>query len=172
MQALLEGLLPRLFPNLSFHCIPHEGKDDLDGNIRTTLRDWRVPDDRFIILRDNDNADCTALKKRLQQRCRDGRREDTLVRLTCQELEAWYLGEPDAMADAFDNDGLRSIKNRPIYRNPDACPKPSSDIERLVPEFRKIPGARAMAQHLTREGNRSHSFAVFLNGVENLLRQL
>lgn len=29
MQALLEGLLPRLFPQLRFLCVPHDGKTDL-----------------------------------------------------------------------------------------------------------------------------------------------
>jgi hypothetical protein len=28
MKVLLEGLLPRLFPDLPFQCIPHEGKQD------------------------------------------------------------------------------------------------------------------------------------------------
>jgi hypothetical protein len=168
MQAFLEGLLPRLFPGLSFRCVPHEGKEDLDRNISNTLRDWREPGARFVIVRDNDNGDCLALKERLRQTCRRGGRENTLIRIVCQELEAWYLGEPDAMADAFADEGLRRIGRRAKYRNPDARPKPSDDVKRLVPEFQKIAGARRMAEQLTRENNRSHSFAVFLNGIETL----
>ncbi len=60
-RILLEGLLPRLFPDLRFLCVHHEGKRDLERSVPRKLR-------------------------------------DVLVRLACQELEAWYLGEPDALA--------------------------------------------------------------------------
>ena len=168
MQILLEGLLPRLFPELPFRCVPHNGKTDLDRSITATLRGWREPGARFAIVRDNDGGDCYALKERIRQLCHNGRRDDALVRIVCQELEAWYFGEPDAMAEAFGDERLRRIKNRPRYRNPDAISKPSGEIKRLVPRFQKIDGARRMAQHLTRERNRSRSFAVFLDGVANL----
>jgi hypothetical protein len=158
MQPLLEGLLPQL----SFLCISREGKSDLDHNISGILRNWRVPGDRFVILRDNDGGDCYELKERLRGLCRRGGREDTLIRIVCQELEGWYLGEPDALADAF---GGRQA----TYRNPDARPKPSSDLTKLNPSFEKSSGARRMAERMTRERNRSHSFAVFLSGVERLL---
>ena len=72
------------------------------------------------------------------------------------------------MADAFGDDRLRNIGNRAQYRNPDSRPKPSEDVTKLVPEFQKTEGARRMAERLTREGNRSHSFAIFLNGIERL----
>lgn len=169
MEALLQGLLPRLFPELCFLCVPHEGKDDLDNSIRRTLRDWRTPGDRFVVVRDNDGADCTLVKDSILQFCRDGRREDTLIRIVCQELEAWYLGDPDAMAEAFGDQSLKNIRNRNKYRNPDALPKPSDDVARLVNGYRKIAGARNMANHLSRDTNRSRSFTVFLAGIERLM---
>ena len=169
MRALLEGLLPRLFPGLSFLCVPHEGKTDLERNIRDTLRNWRTPGDRFVILRDSDDADCTTLKDRIRRLCHDGRREDTLIRIVCQELESWYLGDPDAMAAAFNDNALRSIANRPRYRRPDDITKPSNHIKRLVGEYGKIAGARLMAQNMTRDRNRSHSFGVFVSGIERMV---
>ena len=33
MKALLDALLPRLFPDLRFLCVPHEGKGDLEKSI-------------------------------------------------------------------------------------------------------------------------------------------
>lgn len=30
MKVLLDGLLPRLFPDLLFQCVPHDGKGDLE----------------------------------------------------------------------------------------------------------------------------------------------
>ena len=168
MQILLEGLLPRIFPELSFRCIPHNGKDDLDINIPKLLRNWRTPDVRFVVVRDNDNGDCIELKEKLRTLCQQGRREDTLIRIVCQELEAWYLSEPSALADAYADERLGTIGRRVRYRNPESRAKPSDDIRKLIPAFQRTDGARRMAQHLTWENNRSHSFAVFLNGIERL----
>jgi len=169
MQALLEGLLPRFFSDVSFLCVPHAGKADLERSIRETLRNWKTPGDRFIVVRDSDGADCEEVKRRIVQFCRDGRREDTLVRIVCQELEAWYLGEPEAMAVAFCDNSLRAIRDRARYRQPDSIDKPSNHVKRLVDGYGKVAGARLMAQHLTRQGNRSHSFEVFIDGIERIL---
>jgi hypothetical protein len=169
MQAFLDIFLRRLYPELPFLCVPHNGKAHLERNIVHTLREWRVPGDRFVILRDNDGGDCYELKERLRGLCRRGGREDTLIRIVCQELEGWYLGEPDALADAFGDERLRNIGRQATYRNPDSHPKPSSDLAKLNPSFEKSSGARRMAERMTRERNRSHSFAVFLSGVERLL---
>ena len=168
MQTLLDGLLPRIFPNLQFACIPHSGKADLEGSIAKKLRAWRTPGDRFVIVRDNDNGDCLTRKQKLSQLCREGGRADTLVRIVCQEVEAWYLGDPEALAAAFADEKLRHIGNQARYRDPDAIPKPSDAIKQLVPGFQKIAGARNMANHLTRQRNRSTSFAAFLDGIERL----
>ena len=169
MKVLLDDFLPRLFPELCFQCIGHQGKQDLDRNIIQILRSWNEPDVRFVIVRDNDSGDCHSLKERLRQLCREGRRPDTMIRIVCQELEAWYLGAPGAMADAFGDEKLRNIARRARFRHPDIIVKPSDEVKKLVPAFQKIAGARQMAQHLTREGNRSHSFDVFLNGVAGLV---
>ena len=139
MKALIEGLLRRVFPDLQFVCIPHEGKSDLERSIPRKLRAWREPGVRFVILRDNDSGDCLALKDRLRQLCREGGRDDVLIRIVCQEPEAWYLGEPEALAAAFADEGLRLIGSRARYRNPDTIPKPSENIKQLVRVFRKSP---------------------------------
>ena len=168
MEKLLDGLLPRIFPNLEFICIPHSGKTDLERSIPRKLRAWRTPGDCFVIVRDNDNGDCLTLKQRLSQLCRESGRSDTLVRIVCQEVEAWYLGDPEALAAAFADEKLLSIGNRARYRDPDAIPKPSDAIKQLVPGFQKVAGARSMSNHLTRQRNRSTSFAAFLDGIERL----
>ena len=60
MKTLLEGLLPRLMPDKSFICIPHEGKQDLEKSIPRKLRAWHEPGARFVVVRDNDGGDCQA----------------------------------------------------------------------------------------------------------------
>ena len=62
MKALLDGLLPRLFPGLRFLCLSHEGSDDLERSIQRKLQAWREPGVRFAVVRDNDRGDCEARK--------------------------------------------------------------------------------------------------------------
>ena len=94
------------------------------------------------------------------------------MRIVCQQLEAWYLGEPDALAEAFDNERLRGIGRRAGFRDPDAVQQPSEALRRLVSGFRKVSGAKAMAGLLTREGNRSKSFQALLSGRDRLNAEL
>ena len=168
MKFLLEGLLPRLFPTLIFQCVTHQGKNDLESSVRRKLRAWREPEVRFVVLRDNDGADCVVVKQRLMEICREAGREDTLIRVVCEELESWYLGEPEALAEAFEDERLRRIGRRARFRNPDSVQRPSKALERLVPQFQKVSGARRMARFLSREGNRSPSFQVLMSGIDGL----
>ena len=172
MKELLDGLLPRLFPGLPFLCVPHEGKADLERSIPRKLRGWREPGVRFGVVRDNDGGDCRARKKALRGLCEAADRPDTLVRLACQELEAWYLGEPEALAEAFGRHALRDLGRQASFRDADAVARPHREIERFVPEFQKVSGARRMAKHLTRDRNRSTSFRMFIAGVEAVAAEL
>jgi hypothetical protein len=169
MKILLEGLLPRLFPGWiegqQFLCVPHEGKNDLDRSIPRKLGAWRIPGDHFVIVRDNDNADCVALKSRLKALCRNAGRPETFIRLVCQELESWYIGDLRALATAFAVPKANSPAQRKRFINPDSWQKPSVEVKRLAPVFQKISGARLMALHLDSQGNRSSSYQVFLAGV-------
>ena len=139
MRVLLDGLRPRLFPGLSFKCVKHEGKTDLERSIPRKLRAWREPGVRFAVVRDNDGGNCRARKEALRGLCEAARRPDTLIRLACQELEAWYLGEPEALAEAFRREALRDLPRRARIRDSDAVPRPHEVLERLVPEFQKVP---------------------------------
>ncbi|KQU74830.1 MULTISPECIES: DUF4276 family protein [unclassified Rhizobacter] len=176
MKALLDCLLPRLFPGwvegVHFQSVPHEGKSDLDRSIPRKLAAWRIPGDRFIVVRDNDNVDCKALKRQLRSLCTKSGRPDTLIRLVCQELESWYIGDIGALAKAFDLPRLDSASIRKRFALPDDWQKPSIEVKRLVPEFQKLRGARAMAEHLMPGQNRSHSFRVFLQGVLKVAGEL
>ena len=168
MKILLEGILPRFFPGMAFQCIAHRGKSDLERAIRVKLRAWRVPGDRFVVIRDQDQRDCVELKRELLQMCADADRPDTLVRIVCRELESWYLGEPDAMAEAFGNERLRGIGRQARFRNPDEVHYPATALGELVPGFQKSVAAETMSRFLTRERNYSHSFQTLLSGLERI----
>ena len=169
MADLLNGLLPRLFPGLRFQCVPHSGKNDLDKSIPRKLRGWREPNVCFVVVRDQDSADCHQVKRALMQRCRTAGRTDVLVRVVCRELEAWHVGEPEALACAFPQARQSLVRElrKSRYRNPDAVVRPSNAVARLVPEFQKRNGARRMAMFLSRE-NRSRSFRALICGIERL----
>jgi hypothetical protein len=164
MKVLLDRPLPRLFPDLAFLCVPHEGKQDLEKSIPRKLRAWREPGVRYCILRDNDGGDCRALKSSLTELCRHGGRDDVLVRIACQELEAWYFGDTAALAEAFEDSALRALERRQRFRDPDAIDQPSKALLSYVPAFQKISGARRMGERLD-WNNRSSSFRALLEGV-------
>lgn len=170
MKAFLEVFIPRWWPGLDFRCIPHEGKQDLEKSIPIKLRGWSDPRARFVIIRDNDGCDCIALKSRLTQLCKESGRTATLVRIACQELEAWYFGEPLAMAKAFDRPSLANLAKKAKYRQPDQIQQPSKILKQLVVDFQKISGARAMAEHLSRETNASESFQVTMSAIDHMAR--
>ncbi len=168
MKVLLDGLLPRLFPSLHFYCVSHEGKQDLEKSVPRKLRAWKEPGVRFVVIRDNDGGDCRALKSKLTALCLKGRHDHVLVRIACQELEAWYLGDPDALAEAYGREALRGLVRKAGFRDVDAIPRPAAALERLVPEFQKVSGARLMARFLSEERNRSTSFKALLTGINRL----
>ena len=112
MAVLLEDLLPRIYPDLRFLCISHQGKQDLEKSIPRKLRAWQEPGVRFVIVRDKDEGDCRRVKAALYSLCQAGRREDSLIRIACHELEAWYLGDTEALATAFGNESLRGLSRK------------------------------------------------------------
>jgi len=172
MKRFLDDWLPRLFPGWvpaqHFLCVAHQGKSDLDKSMPQKLRARWHPEDRFVIVRDNDGADCINLKNKLRAICVQNGRPKALIRLVCQELESWYLGDLKALAVAFNQLKLDTPKLRKRFANPDEWKKPSKEIERLVPSFNKYSGACCMAQYLDSATNRSHSLKMFVSGVRRL----
>ena len=167
MAAFLDAWIPSEFPDLNFQCVPHEGKNDLKRSIPIKLRGWKEPGVNFIILMDNDNRDCLLSKNEISRICRESGRSDTIIRLVCQELEAWYLGNPSAISRAYHQPQLLSKMKSTKFKNPDSIEKPSRELARLVPEFQKISGAKAIAASFGHEENRSRSFIVFRRSLES-----
>ncbi|MCE5210404.1 MAG: DUF4276 family protein [Deltaproteobacteria bacterium] len=170
MKNFLEGFLPRFMPDLEFLCITHEGKQDLEKSIPRKLRVFRK--NRVVIIRDNDGADCLAVKKKLSNICKIENRSDVLIRIACQTLEAWYLGAWDVLSDVYDYPKLVGLNRKAKYRDPDHLSRPYFELGALVPEFRKIDGARrmGMAMHVEKTKNCSRSFQVFMEGMERVVR--
>ena len=171
MAAVLETWLPTFFPELNFMCLPHEGKSDLRKSIPRKLRAWQQPNVKFVVLMDNDGRDCRGLKRELLDLCFQSGRPDTLIRIVCQELEAWYLGDPSALAEAFGRQDLVTTLASKKFRDPDSVTKPSLELTSRIPEFQKIKGAKLIAEHLLIQRNTSTSFGAFVTGIEQLIRR-
>ena len=169
-QAMLEGLLPRLLPEITMvRYVVFEGKQDLEKQILRRLRGYRSPGSKFIILRDQDSADCRAVKAGLKQKCRDAARPETLIRIACHELESWYLGDLAAVERALQIRGLSAMQNGAKYRRPDSIANAAEELSKLTKGvYQKILGSRAIGPLLDPENTRSHSIKVFISGLRSL----
>jgi len=167
-KEFLDHLLPELLPpDILFQTIPHRGKHDLQKSLPRKLRAWQTPA-RFVVLHDQDSNDCEQLKEELQAICREAGREDTVVRIACRELEAWYFGDLAALQTAFPKAPIKDFQGKVRYRDPDAIQKPSAELESRVQGFQKGKAARTIPEHMDMEKNRSHSFNVLIRAVERL----
>ena len=166
MEIVLERLLPRLgVEPARFRIITHQGVSDLERKLPGRLRAWQDPNAAFVILRDNDNGDCIERKGRLLRIGHDaGRRERVHVRIVCQELEAWFLGDPAAVERA----GYRGDLKLKAHQDVDAIPKPSRRLQDRLVGYQKTDGARRIAAELDPGANSSTSF----NTTIALIRQL
>ncbi len=169
MKELLKMILPRVLPEgIQYHLIKHEGKQDLEKSLPRKLRAI-THDARFIVVRDQDSADCYEIKKRLCDICSSSGRKDTVVRIACHEMESWFLGDLQAVEKAYNIGGLSRRQQQRKYRNPDGLNNAAQELKKLVPGYQKISGARTIGQHMDINRNCSASFRVFLEGVYKAL---
>lgn len=169
VKYLLDELLPRILPpDVTFQTIPHRGKRDLEKSIPRKLRGWNEPGDiRFVILHDQDMQDCIELKQEILRLC-EATDRPCLVRIACQEMEAWYFGDIEALCSAYDRPKLKCLIGKKKYRVPDAIPDPKEELYKLIPEHQQITGAKRVAPYMDIERNTSESFQQFVSGVRRL----
>lgn len=172
-RVMLEGLLPKLLPD-TIHCrfIVFEGKQDLEKQLVRRMRGYRVPNARFVVLRDKDLEDCREVKNRLVTKCREAERPESLVRVACHELESWYLGDLAAVEAGLGINGLVRNQNKAPYDVPDDVASPAKKLQTIAPTYQKVGGSRAIGPHLNPANNRSHSFSVFVAGIRRLVSNL
>lgn len=171
MEELLRGVLPKVFPewveNQHWIAVPHRGKSDLESSVPRKLRAWNMPDDRFIILRDNDGGDCLAHKARLLTLAAS-RADKVLVRIVCQELEGWFLGDLEAVAQAYPVAARHLKATHRKYPDPDRMTNASDELRQLTEVPGKVGRAKTISTHMSIEANLSHSFQVFVAGLRRL----
>ena len=170
-EEMLKGVLPRLLPgDFEYKFVVFEGKQDLEKQLVRKLRGWLKSDSVFLVMRDQDAADCKEVKKRLVELCREAGKPKTLVRIACQELESFYFGDLDAVEKGLGLSNIAGNKRKAKYREPDSIINPCDELEKITSgRYQHIEGSRSIAPYLSLENNTSHSFSVLLSGIKRLL---
>ena len=167
MKATLEVLLPKLGVTIDrVQILSHQGKSDLEASWRRKLPNWNTLGVSFLILRDADGADCVDRKATLSEvasHC--GKTDVCKVRIVCQELEAWFLGDADALRAAG---YLKQNQNPKELREPDLLVKPSHILARWKPGRQKVAGAVEIAKHMEPQRNTSPSFRHTMEAIKQL----
>ena len=168
MKTTLEALLPKLGIDLDrVTIIAHQGKSDLEASIPRKLRGWQVPGARFLVLRDNDRSDCHARKAYLSKLVDTaGKTAQSKVRIVCQELEAWFLADVNALIAA----GYIAQGKTPGFsrKDPDTIGQPVQEMRRLRNGYGKGIGATEIAPHLDPANTRSASFRNTIEAIRFL----
>ncbi len=146
--------------------LTHQGAGDLERSLANKIANDPLPNSKFLILRDADNKDCRALKRNIRERVPRGKRARTVVRIVCQELEAWYLAQPDALIAA--GALARQIPKKVLNANADAIGDPKRLFLSLAHDKGQIEHARRIGPELDISSTQSASFKHFVSGLRKL----
>ena len=136
--------------------------------IASKLRNWRKPNTTFVILCDQDSANCVERKAELSKQVPPHHRSNTVVRIVCTELEGWYLTDRSALHAALPALDQTEAWPAALLGPPDAIQRPARQIAAIT-RFRKTTLAREMGQRISLQPNTSHSFNLFLQTLNQIL---
>lgn len=166
-KEVLNVLVPKIVPGIEFQPVPFSGRGALESGLRTKLIRWNDPDVKFVVVEDQDSANCIDRKSKLQKIV-DETDKDVLIRIVCRELESWYFGDLLAVEKAYGIDGLAKNAKKAKYRNPDAIKNPKEEFKRLVKGHQQILGAQKIAPYMDIDANTSKSFQAFVSGIRRI----
>jgi hypothetical protein len=190
-EHALRNLLPEVLgEEVQFRLHPHQGKPDLLSKLPGRLRGYRawIPEDWYIVvLLDADDEDCTNLKAELERIAYEvglvtksavlpGTRFQVLNRIAVEELEAWFFGDVGALREVYPRISA-DLARRERYRNPDTIPGGAWEALARLLEYHnyEVPGkisiAEQISRHMKPDLNRSHSFQVFIRGLQEIMHE-
>lgn len=193
-ELALRIILPRMIPHAEEH-VNYElrvfsGKDDLLRKLPSRLRGYstwaRNGDVRILTLVDRDDDNCVALKEKINRIAVDAGLTlhqsgspasggSFKARIACEEIEAWFLGDPVAIRSAYPK-VAKTFEHRASFRDVDSIRGGTWErMERLLQDagyfsngLRKLELARTLAPLLNLEANSSASFNHFRRAVKEL----
>ncbi|MDH6137674.1 hypothetical protein P3T37_007107 [Kitasatospora sp. MAA4] len=196
-QALIHQLAPQIMPGVQhgreFETRVFQGKEDLLRKLPQRLAGystWAAENDiRILVLIDRDDHDCLKLKseiitmvnkvkglRMLEGNSNPASGGDVKARIACEEIEAWMLGDPDALRAAYPK-LPKAFENKSLYRNPDDIRGGTWErLQKLLQDhgyfsggLRKMELARTIAPHMNPTENRSASFLSFCEAFRILI---
>lgn len=168
-QDALRAWVPHWLPaDVVVHYQVFQGKQDLEKRMVLRMRAWLQPNTQFVVLRDQDSGDCLSVKANLKQLCAQAGRHDAVVRVACRELEAFFVGDWQAVAQAFARPALAKLASKAKYRQPDALGSPSDELGLHIAGYQKRDGARRIAPLVDPDRNRSTSFQALRAAIMKL----
>lgn len=70
-----------------------------------------------------------------------------------------------ALSDAYNKPAVVGLSRKAKFRNPDRLANAEDELLKIIPEYQKVSGARAIAPYINIAGNLSHSFNVFIKTI-------
>lgn len=176
-KIVLDVILPKIIvENAFFQVHSHQGKQDLEHAIKTTIPSIsKIPGARILVMRDQDNEDCKKVKKHLLKIIKNKSVSPTLVRIVCRELEAWFLGDLKAVSQAYPRVKPQQYITKSDFRNVDLIQNANEFLLAIIPEYKnrdslpKLEVAESVAPYLDLANNSSSSFTHFISGVNKLI---
>lgn len=169
MKVTVEEILKKLGANMGkVRVISFDGVGNLEKDLPAQLRAVaKDPGAKALILRDNDNKDCAAHKAKLAQMVHKAdMTERSRIRIVCQMLEGWFIGDTEALTKS--KHLKKPIPKRLKTCDPDAQPNPKAELRKLRDGYTEIRGAKAISPHLTLTANRSKSFIYTVQALRDL----
>ncbi len=175
MENFLRIVLPQILPDgyfLDINCFlrPHQGKTDLKKSIPKkvkTFSNFHKPS-KIIIIHDRDSNDCKILKSELIEICAKAGNCPILVRISCRELENWYLGDMESIEMVYPTFKAEKHIGKAKFRDVDNC-QGSYELSQIIRDFQKGFASKNIPQYMNIEVNSSTSFNHLVTGVKKFL---
>jgi len=174
-EKFARHLFARLIPDVDVRIYSHQGKQDLEKALRTTLPTIsKIPDARILVTRDQDSENCRMLKKRLLDLITGKCFCIYKIRIVCRELECWMLGDMEAISKAYPRFKPEQYQHKADFREVDLIADAPDRLLRMIPELKenkslpKLAFANNVAPHMNVDINTSLSFKHFVTSVLQL----
>lgn len=194
-EAALLNIVPKILgSSVSFKIHPFQGKKDLLSKLPDRMRayaKWLPKDYRIVVLVDEDRSNCEDLKESMDEaadaaglitRTKAGSlnhhaRFQVLNRIAIEELEAWFLGDIQALNEAYPKI-TKTLGHKSKYNDPDSIKGGTwESMERELKRvgyfsggLRKIEAAKKISAYMDPERNKSKSFQIFRDGLLEMVK--
>jgi hypothetical protein len=147
--------------------VEHQGWGDLQASFPRKMKAWSGKP-RFIVMRDNDGADCIEQKRGLASLIPSKVAGRVKIRLVVQELESWYIGDPQAMREAglISDKEATSWSKRRQFRRPDEIRHAKRALLTKTGLRGQLELAHLMGPRLELARNLSPSFNAFVGAMK------